>query len=177
MSTSALWSMEIVPLPTKNWVEMMGVSTVFGGNDRRWIVSTIHNQFMGEYNKENDKAIRSLIYPDEEKEEAQKNFEANKVTRYAAWLNNLNVEWEWRNMPITITGSDGQEEQITFNSVSDAEKEKLVNAINTLDDDDKRKKFGEVWNITIWSNTRIFDKTESKYKSQSQNNTSNTSTT
>ena len=57
----------------------------------------------------------------------------------------------------------------TFNTLeSDADKEKVIEAINNLSDENKRKEFGtNVGEIKIWDNTWKFDSTKSKYEKQS----------
>ena len=173
LTTTALWNIPIVPIPWKEgkWTEWIWANSAFGLNGNQWILSQATNNIKTQFEGENNKALEARLDPNRIKETAQNNAKTNRVTQYLSSLGAATVNWNWLDTamftPNDTLGTDTV--NTTFNTLeSDADKEKVIEAINNLSDENKRKEFGtNVGEIKIWDNTWKFDSTKSKYEKQS----------
>ena len=141
---TSLWSLPIVPVPTKSWVKMLWVDSVFGGNGREGIVSQYVNDIKRQYNDENSKALEQVLNPKEAKEEAAKKVKETQVNDYIYKLTHTEDILNWQTSIKSITKDEnGKYIETTYEMLSDENKKKVVQAINEIWDVDKRKKFFE----------------------------------
>ncbi len=178
LTTTALWNIPIIPIPWKNGQgQAIWINAAFGTNGGQWIIPQLTQKIKEKYEGESREAVQQLIDPSGTRSTAQNNAKANRVSQYISSLSSATINnWDWRDLPMftpnDALGSDNV--NTTFNTLeSNSDKEKVINTINNLGDKSKIDAFGNsAPSITIWSDTRTYDTTQSKYKKQTQNNPS-----
>ena len=175
LATSALWSVPIVPIPWKwwQWVDLIWANTAFGLNGQQWLVSSLVNKWKDEYEVEDNKTLNQLLNPEaaaaEAAETAQEIVESNKVQEYSTGLVSLTLDqiWsDWISRPIW-------EGNISFTSLNEWEKEKVINQINNIQDAGKKDRFGTgATELRVWSKIYRYDVNEHMYKAEESGQTS-----
>ena len=165
LANTALWSIPIIPVPWKDGkTEYLGASTVFGLNGQDWIISRMWRQLKSQYDTKDNKAVEELMYPETAKEKAQTNAKSNRLNEYMNGLDNATIDDQWMsNYKIETTDVLGSG-ATNFNTLDDAQKEKVIEKINNMTPD-KRKKFGEATPLIIISGkTREFKENDKEGK-------------
>ena len=175
LANSAIWSVPIVPIPWKwwQWVDLIWANTAFGLNGQQWLVSSLVNKWKDEYETEDEKTLNQLLNPEaaaaEAAETAQKIVESNKVQEYSTGLVSLTLDqiWsDWISRPIW-------EGKISFTSLNEWEKEKVINQINNIQDAGKKDRFGTgATELKVWSKIYRYDVNEHMYKAEESGQTS-----
>ena len=165
LANTALWSMPIIPVPWKDGeTKYIGAATAFGLNGQDWMISKIWQQIKSKYDTEDNKALQELINPETAKEKAQTNAKSNRLNEYMNGLDNAKIDAQWKsNYKIETTDVLGSG-ATNFNTLDDAQKEKVIEKINSMSLE-QREKFGEATpSITISDKTRTFEKTDKEGK-------------
>jgi hypothetical protein len=175
LANSAIWSVPIVPIPWKwwQWVDLIWANTAFGLNGQQWLVSSLVNKWKAEYETEDEKTLNQLLNPEaaaaEAAETAQKIVESNKIQEYSTGLLSLTLDqiWsDWISRPIW-------EGNISFTSLNEWEKEKVINQINNIQDAGKKDRFGTgATELKVWSKIYRYDVNEHMYKAEESGQTS-----
>ena len=132
---SALWSIPIVPVIWK-WengeltTKFVWAKTAFGGG---WILSKVMDRQMDEYRKTDNEFINDFINPD--------NAKWRTADAYKTEIVGITPTWDWTKQKISITWSDGSKVDYTFDSVLPSKKTEIIEAINAISDEGKRKVF------------------------------------
>ena len=152
LAKDSLWSIPIIPVPWKNWkwVEYMWVWTVFGRDGDWWIISKMADDMKREYSSKERETIDNWLNKD--KAEAEAN--VNKGNAYWEWMKTFSAEqinWNWMSIPIVIW--EKKKEQMTFNKLSDEQKEQIIKNINGLDPALRNAYWQATEEIKIWSKT------------------------
>ena len=104
------------------------------------------------------------MHPETVKEKAQTNAKSNRLNEYMNGLDNATIDDQWMsNYKIETTDVLGSG-ATNFNTLDDAQKEKVIEKINNMTPD-KRKKFGEATPLIIISGkTREFKENDKEGK-------------
>ena len=159
LTNSALWSMPIIPVPWKDGeTKYIGAGTAFGLNGQDWMISKIWKQIKSQYDTQDDKALQELLNPEEAKENAQKNAKENRISQYVNGLSNMDtIDENWMSESVS-------DARVKFDDLWDAEKEKVIEKINSMSLE-QREKFGEATPlITISGKTREFKENDEEGK-------------
>lgn len=168
LSKNALWSIPIVPIPTKTGVRYIGANTAFGLNGNRSVTEVLWDDVKDKFTESDNKAVRELLNPDEVKQEAESKQKENRIEEYKEGISKLTadkIDSDWREQKIAIwTWWDS----LTFNEIDDTKiKKDIIEKINGISDEDVRKAFGKVPSIQIWqwddAETYDFDTKQNKY--------------
>lgn len=162
-ATSALWSIPVVPVPTKDGFQMVGAGSVIGEN---WVVNQAIQQVKNTYSKNNTAAVDALLNPNKTTE-----IQANKMKldSYTTQLLAGDVMTGRTNKEILVKSEDGkQTESFTFAAMSADQKKDVIDAINAQSEE-KRKKLDNLENIIIDGKTYTWTK---NYKYEEANSSS-----
>jgi hypothetical protein len=83
---------------------------------------------------------------DLQKENSQKEKDNNKFQWYSSWLfseREIGSDWTSKSIPIW-------DESVSFNNLNDANKEKIIEKINDIQDANRRNAFGSIGVIEFW---------------------------
>lgn len=172
LAEAAIGSMPIIPVPWKDGIGYMGVSTVFGWNGQTWLISQIGNNWKETFRKDSTNAINQLFDSKGAETEAQENAKKNRFDQYVSGLGSGNLGPDWVNsytisLPNDVLGNNGV--NTSFNQLeSDDKKEAVIKKINDLDIN-IRKKLAWAVDIVIWDKTWIFKDKDYKYEEQKSN--------
>ena len=163
LAKTTLWSIPIIPVPSKQGTKWLWKDSVFGRDGSGGIMSKISNNFINEYNKDSTEAIEWLINPSKAKELAEQNAKKIKLDKYISTINNVTDFTDWTNKVTSITKDvNGKDEITTFNTLSPEEKDRVIEAINKIDEN-KRNEFGKVAPSIEGTKTRNFDNDKGEY--------------
>ena len=174
LAKSALWSVPIIPVPNKDgWTSYMWVNTVFGWNGQDGIISKFSSKLKSKYEWQNNEAVEAFF---KSKSELEKESKENQLSKYTEWLTNLTIPQitdNWLNQEIFVWEDKDNRIPITFTSLENSARASVIESINSLTNEDKRKAFGsKVPKITVWNDIYNFDTIKNKY--EKQNNSSST---
>ena len=134
-TNTALWSVPIVPIPTKDWLTFVWKDAAFWWNGQHWIFSEISNGMQSEYSKKSSSVAEDLLHPEKALE--------RQADAYKTELTSHAPTGDWTQMPVTISGTNGNKVEVKFANIYKSKKEEIIKAINDIDDDSLRDKF---WN-------------------------------
>lgn len=158
LTTSALWSMPVIPVPTKNWTEMMWVSTVFGRNNQEgWLISRMTTKFKDQYNEDTNNAINALLDPEKEAKQA----ESNRLSAYKRELGNMNITADWATTPVPIWEKGNEE--MTLSKIAVDKQGEIIETINAMGGE-KLKNIPVDHTVNAWGKTYKFVKEKNKYE-------------
>ena len=107
------------------------------------------------------------------KSEDSADVKAKQVSAYTSWLTDLatsQIGTNWMDQEIMIWEDEKNKIPITFTSLENADREKVIESINSLTNEDKRKAFGEsLGAVSIWKDVYNFNKTSNKYEVSNNN--------
>ena len=170
LAWTALWSIPIVPVPTKDWnLTLIWANSAFGLNWQKWIVSTISDDITNTFDTESTKAIEQFMNPEKAKEEALKKRAAAYESKIVS-LGVADIVWDWREKEIEIWEWSNKS-KVKFNGLNDEQKTSVINKINDIKDENVRAAFGSVSSVTIWNEVYNFNQKEKKYVSGSASTT------
>jgi hypothetical protein len=166
LARDTIWSAPIIPFPKKDgWWTSIWIDKAFGLNNKSSAISDISQTFKSEYEKWDNEALKAWLKPDEAAEEAA-TLRASSYWDKLVSLGVADLGTDWREKEIKIWEWSNQQ-SITFNSLGDAEKEKVIDKINNIQDSNTRAAFN-VWDIEIWEwgdrKVYKFDGSDNKYK-------------
>ena len=159
-----LWSIPIVPIPWKN--TMMWVSTVFGWNGQEWIVSQMWRKIKWEYDQKNSNAVDELLNHADKEKEAANNAKEYRIKTYISALADLtDVPSDWqKTCSVNTVDEKGRVVTTTFDRLELSEKDRVIGAINKIEDEWKRKAFGNVSPTLIGEKTYVFNASKAQYE-------------
>jgi hypothetical protein len=168
LAKSALWSVPIIPVPNKGgWTSYMWVNAVFGWNGQDGIISKFSSKFKSKYEWQNNEAVEAFF---KSKGELEKEAKGKQLSKYTEWLTNLTIPQitaNWLNQEILIWEDKDNRIPITFTSLENSARVTVIESINAISNEDKRKAFGiSVPKITVWNDVYNFDTTKNKYEKQ-----------
>ena len=172
---SALWSIPIVPIPkVGGWIDFVWTRTAFWSSSswQQSIFTQWSRNLMNEYNNQDMDAV-SALFNSKGRGQTSQEAAANQLSAYTSWLIGKSIAditaWDWWEMVISIWEWNSKQKRV-FNDFNNWEKEKIIQAINGIGNEDLRKAFGDSKpSIIVWSNTYNFDASEKKYKQQNTN--------
>ena len=140
LAETTLWSIPIVPViwrdpqwnPTTTFV---WTNTAFGTNNKGWMISRITQGIKDEYDAESQRVINDIIDPSW----ANK----RKVESYKQAISAVNASTltgDWRDQIVVWNGSNA----IKFANLPDNGKQEIIEAINSISDENKRQAFWAV---------------------------------
>lgn len=181
LTTSALWSMKVVPIPWKDGkgVSYVWINSAFGLDSQRWILNQISDKMKAKASQEHDTAMQQRLDPQKAQDDAKKAQEAAKQaqdkqvgTEFLTAIQKETINGDWRNMLIKVT-IDGQEQSMTFNDLPDTSKKTVIDGINAITEISTKKAFGNsATNINIWNDTYKFNDSTHKYEIEQASQTS-----
>ena len=159
LAKNSLWSIPIVPIPTKDWgVDFIWANTAFGLNGHQSAFDTATNSIISKSSQQEQEAVNALFNQDKDKAEAQ---EKAKATRLQNYIEQVKTAWaNWIDTKISTPGDVRGDNPIntSFNHLSsDTDKKSVIDAINALGDEERKKfAWGNSTSIIIWGKTREF---------------------
>jgi hypothetical protein len=159
LATSALWSVPIVPIPSKNknWVDFIWASAAFGLWNKDGILSKFTSNIKDKLAASDQKAVDDWLKWWSKVAEDASN---QRVSSYWDKLVSLTVAdlgSDWRVKEIEIWEWDNKQ-KMTFNSLNDWQKKDVIEKINKISDKNLLNAFGKVWKIEIWKEVYNFVK-------------------
>ena len=152
LAKTSLWSIPLIPVPWKNWkwVEFMWVWTVFGKDWDGWIINKITNKVRGEFDSKEAKTVEDWLNPENAAEEALE----KQTSAYWDRIKDLSI-WEITNGWISAWMEiwERNKKSVTFDSLTNDQKETIIQKINDLKDSKQRDAFWQVSEIKVWSKT------------------------
>ena len=152
LATSALWSVPIVPVIWKD--EQWKLTTEFVGANAAFWDSGAFNSYAQRIERSfswNDsRVINDLMNP----EEAKKRKDSEYISNFSV---SESPTGDWTSKKVEIDGGTR-----TFKELSDDSKQKIIEKINEITDENIRKAFWAVSKVQVWSKEYVFD--GSKYK-------------
>lgn len=162
LTKSWLWTLPIIPIPTKDGVKMAGTAAVFGDDSNKGLLSRYLDNLRNVYDTGTREAYGQLFGKNNEEEAKKKRLEA-----YKTWLTSKGIDRsKWMDEEIEIWKDN--KEKISFNSFKDdtAAQEEIINAINGMNSD-KRKTL-TLPNVQIWN--KEYEFVTQRYKKDSNGN-------
>lgn len=156
-ASSVIWSAPIIPVPWKDlkWVEFVWARSIFWGDGQSNIFDKMRRKWKSEYDAADDKAVNQFLDivggdADEKinniQRENAKQKENNKFQWYSDWLiGSAQINWNWTTQATTIG-----EESVSFNDLDNANKDKIIEKINSIPDETRRDAFGSIGEISVW---------------------------
>ena len=131
LASTALWSMPIVPIPTKNgWIDFVWPSTVFGWNGQDWLFDKISNNFKKKYNDQNNKALEDFFKSGDERAEARKDAPGKQLWAYQRELAGLSMGDNWTTEPILIW--ENKDYPRSFGDFNADEQKSIIEGVNKM---------------------------------------------
>ena len=171
LAKSAIWSIPIIPVPWVNWewVSHIWIDKAFGLNGQTWIFSDVTRSIKSKYTAQDQAALQGWL----NWQEGVENAVENRRVAYVKKLEDLNIadikSWVWTTMTQTIwEGNDKM--NLSFLDFDNWDRKKIIEAINGIENVDKRLAFGDsLKEIIVWNDKYIFNGTSNKYELQSNN--------
>lgn len=143
LATSALWSVPIVPIVWRdaNWKLTWELASV------SWVKNAVNNKIQSvksEFGNADTKAVQELFSRNEKSAEAAENKINHTSQTFVDWLKSHTITSGWRSSEIEITGADWKPQKMIFNNLDWAQKEKIVEKINSVGGDLLEK----IWKAT-----------------------------
>ena len=173
LANTAIWSVPIIPIPWKDaqWNQnKIWFNTAFGLNGQQGLISSIDRNLKNTFNNEDQKILEQWLDPKKAAEEAQQKRNDNRYQGYSSWLLNLPVTESlenWDSKTITVWDED-----ITFASLVEWDKKKVISQINSITDINRKDAFGDgKWSLDVWWETYKYDKEAHEYKIETPSQT------
>ena len=143
ITRNAIWSLPIIPIPTKEGTRAVGIDAAFWLNGHEWIAKTLSNKVKTTFSDQDNDAIKQLLGEVDPWEQ-----EARQLKAYVEKVGS-NPSTERRKSGVTI-GNWVSTKTFNFNSMTAEQTKQVVEEMNKLWDEvkDKLWKNGEEW-ITI----------------------------
>ena len=157
LSTNALSSVPIIPIPTKD-----GAWTVVSYWWLKKWIDSVSSNLESKLSQQDTSAIEAWLDPWKDKEKAQ----VAQVSSYVNALSkNIPSGANWLEMPVKLW-EKWNETDFTFNGFNQNQKEEIIDAINSLKPSE-REKFKWVKSIEVWDKKYVLNETgeeNDKYK-------------
>lgn len=174
LATSALWSVPIVPIPSKdkNWVDFIWASAAFGLWNKEWILSKITGNIKDKLEASDQQAVDNWLKGWSKVSEEASNQRATSYWDKLVSLSAADLGNDWRVKEIEIWEWENKQ-KITFNSLSDWQKKDVIDKINKISDKNLLAAFGKVWKIEIgnWNNKEVYNFVADKWYELQKNQT------
>ena len=156
LAETSIWSLPVIPIPTKNWVETISANAAFWLNGTRgWIATALKNDVMNKFSKADTDAIAQIL--DDWWEKGSK-----QTAAYADVLKGTTVAQNRTSQKITISnGSTSQE--LTFNGMNASQQKEVIQKINETFDNDVKDKLWETKTIIIGEEEYTYNEGVHKY--------------
>ena len=164
--TKWLWSIPIVPIVWKDgawhFVGVNAIKNVYEDRKDRLERSIISNDTT---------AIEEMWNPEKaEKDAAKRRGEyENKViswyvnTLIASWASNIEKDWLSEEFDVDVWWENVK---MTFNNLSNEQKDKIIASINQISDENIRRSLGKAGDITVWTTKYTFNSEKSQYENK-----------
>lgn len=127
MVSSWLWSIPIIPVPTRDGkMNLVWTRAVFGGGNTKNAVSRFADKLVTKNEAETEKAF-SQLYGDNNDEDKKK----LQLNAYKKGVKNIQDWGNWTSVPVTIW-QDGNTENKTFNDFEADEQAQIIDEINAM---------------------------------------------
>ncbi len=155
LTTSALWSLPIIPVPVRNeeWkrtVGWAGINTVFWSKHNDGIITTLTNKAKTEFENQSNTALDNFFRDKEDP--------AAEVTTYMQNIQKNIPASNRQNAAINI----GSWKKLKFSEMTQAQQEDVIEKINNLDDTTKDKFGTSSPKLTLENNTTYTYDTQAK---------------
>ena len=170
ITRSAIWSLPIVPIPTKNWISAVGIDAAFWLNGSQWIVSKLNEEVKGTFRTKENEAVEQMLNKGSTGKQ-----ESLQIKTYVGKLKE-NPSENRTDESITISNWTSQKE-FTFKDMNASQQKQVIEEINNLENwvKDNLWKKGEI--ITKDNKKYIYDTTKHKFvESSDTSSTSDAST-
>ena len=170
ITRSAIWSLPIVPIPTKNWISAVGIDAAFWLNGSQWIVSKLNEEVKGTFRTKENEAVEQMLNKGSTGKQ-----ESLQIKTYVGKLKE-NPSENRTDESITISNWTSQKE-FTFKDMNASQQKQVIEEINNLENwvKDNLWKKGEI--ITKDNKKYIYDTTKHKFvESSDTSSTSDVST-
>lgn len=147
LATTALWSIPIIPVVWKdeNWklkADLVWASAAFGD---RWIVSSISSDIKNKFSNKDEQVIQDIINPESAKK--------RRANEYKTAITSFTPKTaSWINEEVVLRSEDGKGYKCKFVDLLDSEKKWIIEAINGITDENKRKAFGQLKTVSFTDN-------------------------
>jgi len=142
LATSSLWAVPIVPVIWKD-----GTQQLASVNSVKKVVSDKYQEVKREFGNGDTKAVAELFNRSDEAAKAWERRKelaesSNKIQNFVDWLKTATITKDWMNwIDVTV---DWKTEKMVFNNFDWAQKEKIMDKINSLSKDVLKK----IWDAT-----------------------------
>lgn len=162
LAQNMLWSMPLVPVPTKDGnVEFIWANAAFGLNGQQWIIESINNKIKTTYANKDQETVNDVIDPS--------NAEKRLADAYKKVISTHTfTSPDWTTEEVTITGEGGTK-KVTFMQLPGDKQEEIIQAINAMDES-KRVQIGnkkKEFTINNWETDVVYEFKDKKYVKKS----------
>ena len=168
LTTNALWSIPIVPIPWKDgqWA-FVWANAAFWLDWRDGILTNITNRVKNTYTERDNKAISALLSP----ESAKLEWRERQLDEYVQNISKIDFTlWSWMDQAVSLKKGDGTTSNMKFSDFDAEYKKKIIEKINKLWESE-RINFGNNNSKISFDNNGssvnyIFDNNTKKYEEQ-----------
>ncbi len=181
LAKSGLWSIPLVPIPTKDWVDLIWANTAFWLWGNRWLLADIKSNVLDEFGKEDEKTVNNIRNLFNNKWES-----SNSKTKWSGsggeWSDNEQLYLRYNNHLFndpTATNGDWtlhefdlwNNQKCKFWNLTTNYQKQIIEDINKIKNVETRKKFGSakpMVTVGTGDDTIIYEfNNESKYQAKS----------
>ena len=157
LAETSLWSISIVPIPTKEWVQTISLNKAFWLNGTDSLLNELKSDTLDVFRKEDSKVVDYLINGWNPEKQAQSLYEQYSKKLFDNSQEATSVNWTTHEFDIW------NNQKIKFQDLSVSYQKKIIDKINEIENENERKKFGKIAKVTIWTKEYRFN-SNNKYE-------------
>lgn len=166
---TSLWSVWFIPIPKKDWawVDLVWANSFFWLNGQSSFLEKWRTNIKNKYEEADTKTLNQFLDPDKAAKDAEntrKQIQQEKNDKKFQWYSDFLFESaqigkNWTSVSTTIWW-----ESVTFNSLDDASKDKIIQKINDITNNDRKDEFGKTGTVKVWDKTYEYNEDKHKYE-------------